>query len=867
MPEIARGPALPSGWVSRARDDESGAIGDLFAAHSLREGGHARQLGIGGVLAALGKRPVAAPRLGPFELRKELGRGGMGIVYGAHDTRLQRQVAVKVLREDLSGDDRDAILREARSLAQLSHPHVVEVFATGVDHGQAWVAMELVEGGTLSDWAARQPDDPARRQSAALAMVRDMGRGLAAAHARGIVHRDIKPGNVLVGKDGRLRIVDFGLARNPVDSQATDPTGRGLRIRGDMGSNSTLTDAVVGTPRYMAPEQHEGRRCTPASDQYAWALTAWELLVGKFPFAGGTIFALHEAKARGRPAVPRSTPVSGRILRVLARALDPDPQRRFGSMRAAVQALSPPSRGRSVAWLGAAGVVGVAALAWPSAEAGPPGCDRSTSVERMEAVWDPARRERVHDAVRRARLEYAPATTAAIDGALDSFGQRWVDEHVAACRATWQERTARAEDLDARSACLRRQLTVVDRFAGRLEGDDVGVFEHVVTAVGKLPDPSLCAETSSTAPAVRSEELSDRLAAAKAAQMVGDVALAMELATSIAEQARIEDDAVAQSEALEVVAGLAYAQRDTAVAVEAAAEGYALAMASDDTRRAAVHARYAAMAAADAHQAEEAQRWLRHLEATHGRYTPTALEQAAAERTAAQVAWSLSDFETAQRHSARALELSADDESARARTFRVAVLGQMATIVAALGRTDEAETLGEQVLAQLEEIYGPDHPRVAGRYHELAIEAIKRGQAELAAQRFGRAHEIFAATHGPKGQRTFASATGLSVAKRHLGDLEEGGDTARGGGRPRAPGTRELLDQGAHESRRDPRGPGAARSRTVVVVRGTSDGRRRPRAERPPSRSQSRRDRLGPAQAWPIRRGIGPRRSEAVAVS
>ena len=190
------------------------------------------------------------PRVDRYEIRRRLGEGGMGVVYAAYDPELDREVAIKLLRLHAADGDtlpaRTRLLREAQAMARLAHPNVVTVYDVGEWHEQVFIAMEIA-GGTLRAW---QDGRPWRE---VVAMYRDAARGLAAAHAAGLVHRDFKPDNVLIGHDGRVRVTDFGLAR-----AAGEPGERaevGAAMSGMLGTPLTETGTVMGTPAYMAPEQ------------------------------------------------------------------------------------------------------------------------------------------------------------------------------------------------------------------------------------------------------------------------------------------------------------------------------------------------------------------------------------------------------------------------------------------------------------------------------------------------------------------------------------------------------------------------------------------------------------------------------------
>ena len=278
------------------------------------------------------RRAAEPARIGRYTIERELGAGGMGIVYAAFDPELERRVALEVLSRANTADARQRFLREARALAKLHHPNVVTVYEIGTVDGRDYIAMQLVEGITLAEWLREK-----RRflREIAQAFVA-AGRGLAAAHAEGIVHRDFKPHNVLRrARDGQIVVTDFGLARaaGQVDDGAPAPSG-------DVADLATLTatGAWVGTPAYMAPEQWSGREIAPATDQFAFCVALWEALADQRPFQGDSVDEPRAAVSRKMTKVELArAPAKFRAL--LARGLDPDPARRWPNMDALVAEL------------------------------------------------------------------------------------------------------------------------------------------------------------------------------------------------------------------------------------------------------------------------------------------------------------------------------------------------------------------------------------------------------------------------------------------------------------------------------------------------------------------------------------------------
>ena len=279
-------------------------------------------------------------RIGRYVLLRKLGEGAMGMVYAAYDEDLDRKVAIKVVHPDYqqSPEFRVRIVREAQALARVSAPNVVQVYEVGEVGNQMYIVMEFVGGITLTSWQAAQKHS----WQEILRMYCAAGQGLLAAHDAGVAHRDFKPDNVLVGSDGRPRVVDFGLARlaaAATQSQHAEPAEQDpplLNLPSASGESESLTQvgSVVGTPLYMSPEQHEGKLADTRSDQFSFCVALYEALYGHLPFnaknASALRYNLLTGKLQPRPA---NSPVPARVHAALLRGLDTSPGRRFPSIR------------------------------------------------------------------------------------------------------------------------------------------------------------------------------------------------------------------------------------------------------------------------------------------------------------------------------------------------------------------------------------------------------------------------------------------------------------------------------------------------------------------------------------------------------
>jgi serine/threonine protein kinase len=295
-------------------------------------------------------RLAAGTKLGRYVLGDMLGRGGMGVVYVAHDPDLHRDVAIKVLRPELSRADPDAtrrIVREAQAMARVAHPNVVPVFDVGTVDGQVFIAMEKVAGKNLREWLDAAP----RSTVEILDVFVGAGHGLIAAHDAGMVHRDFKPDNVLVGRDNRPRVTDFGLAFDQTDDSSTDVSLEGM------------TRPIVGTPSYMAPEQHAGANLDARSDQFSFAVALYEALYGKRPFAGTSRDELVDAVINGRlEAPPAGSRVPASLRAILVRALSVKPGDRYPTLGEMLRALGR-DRGRRPRQIASGAMIGFVIVA------------------------------------------------------------------------------------------------------------------------------------------------------------------------------------------------------------------------------------------------------------------------------------------------------------------------------------------------------------------------------------------------------------------------------------------------------------------------------------------------------------------------
>ncbi|MCA9654027.1 MAG: serine/threonine protein kinase [Myxococcales bacterium] len=673
--------------------------------------------------------------LGKYVITGVLGRGGMGVVYRAMDRDLEREVALKVLSPELLHDEEgtrqesERLLREARAQAQLSHPNVVSIFDVGREGDEVYLAMELVPGPDLRAWLRERP----RSWREVVSVFVGAGRGLQAAHAVGLVHRDFKPANVLMGQEGRARVTDFGLARMVREPSRDEPEA-------DFGEDSGLVDddeltvegTVVGTPAYMAPEQHAGRPLSPAADQYALCVALWEALTGARPFGGTGLAELMRAKLHGPPEPPARSEVPPAVWRALRRGLMPSPEERFASMEPLLQALRGSATGRRWWVAGLVAVVataGVAGLVWPTESASVcPG-----DGEALAGRWD----EGARDELRRAfaatgRSDYGP-TLARTEQALDDYAAAWLGERRDACEATRVRGEQDEATMDRRMVCLDRAGEALRRVVTALARIDAGTMDRAAQVVDTLPELDACAVSALEAvpstpeeEALRAElvELDVELAAGRFEAALGLAEILGPRVQALGRPALVAKLGMVQAKALEGLARHVEAHEHLQRALEAAHE------ARDDRAVARLAVVLAWNVGIHQSRTREGLGWVRTAEA--------------------------------------ALERAGDEPSLRAE-----VLNARGVLSMDLGELDAAAEAFGAAIATVEEHLGDDDLRMAGVLVNLAILEGQRGDHQRAEILQRRALAIRERWQGRDHPDTAAVLNNLSTTLVSLGRDEE----------------------------------------------------------------------------------------------
>ncbi len=704
---------------------------------------------------------TSATTVDRFELLERIGAGGMGEVFRAFDPQLNRLVALKLPKRS-DRRDTDALLREAKAMAQVSHPNVVSVFDAGLDGEQPWVAMELIRGTTLREWLGTPHGWPDT-----LRVLCQIGRGLQAAHRADLVHRDLKPENVMIGADGRVAVTDFGIAQAPWAEPRHELATPSLSAAAG-ATPFNGQHAASGTPGYMAPEQRLRQPTDARSDQFAFGVTAFEALTGIVPAPG----------QKG----PTGSTVPQAVWRVLERTLSTDPNRRYPSMGEVLTDLEAALPRRRSPWsiaLGVAAVVLSGTSLWGVVRAAP--IDPCTSASaRLLEPWGPERQRAVEAAFEATSLPYARQAWGGVRSQLDAYAGDWATMYRETCRATLHEGRQSDSLMDVRMTCLERRRGVLAQLTQLwAAGMDADAVEHAARAARNLSPIADCADghalnewaTPRAGPAPQVEVV----AARKRLDAIEALALAHRLQEAHAAVVELRDEISATAPA-HLLAELAYDQGTILVdlgdptAEKALLESARLAQSTHDDLLAARALVRLSWSLASAHQSPD--RALLTIELAEG-----------------QVARAADPSLHAALLRAKAMALSAGGKNVEATTllleanelFRAAGLAgevltttsQLVLVTLAKGQYAAARALGEENLTATIALDGPDHPEVAAALNSLANAAGDGDDQQAAAGYLRRALAINERNTGPDSAATAWSLNSLGAAERVNGHLAE----------------------------------------------------------------------------------------------
>ncbi len=737
------------------------------------------------VAAVVGRR---AQEIGRYRLGRTLGTGSFGSVFEAEDTTLHRPVALKIVHARSKAHHRQ-VLREARMLATLSDPHIVPVFEVGLtDRGAPFVAMELVQGLTLRQWLDAEP----RSWPQVVDVMLQAARGLWAAHRAGVVHRDFKPDNALVGDDGRLRVVDFGLARPMGTPGSTEDAARGSSLPLQL----TPTGHVMGTPAYMAPEVFVGE---PAgqSDQYSLCVTLYEALFGQRPFDATTSEELGRMLLTHHPRLPRDRRgVPSRVSAVVMRGLSREPEQRFATMERFIEALERGLKPRRRAPLVIAGVGLLGGLAaWG-------GVQQDHACVGGAAAWD-----RLHAAVVIPDEAVAP---------LQRYEHGWIEVERQVCLqrsgdARWAPRRCLEQRLDDARAVLE-ELARTDR-----EQPDLGP----TAALGRLTPAAACIDgTREVNPPPAPEdiaavtELEAQLSQLRALNYTGRYGPGLQLSTVVLPQARERGYTPLVVEAASLHGRMQLMASDYEGAAAAYQEAYFQAW-EGGMPRSAAHAASELIRVTGQYgsDVEAARQWQEHAETAFTRagldarnHMPflqslagvamrerdypaaaAALEQAIDQLVASGrgrstvyaamlshlsgVSYLREDYEGALAPSRLAAEIFEQHHGAVSAS-RASALNNLALSLQELGRNEEALAVMLDTLAIREELFTPGHIELGASYGNLGTVLGALGRIDEAIAYNDRARELFIARLGPDDPmvaQAYALRGGLYQSKGEAG--------------------------------------------------------------------------------------------------
>ena len=687
--------------------------------------------------------PGPGDTFGRYRLERHVGSGGMGVVLAAHDPALDRTVALKLLKQGAdTGTGR--LKREAQALAQLQHPSVITVFEVGEVEGIHFIAMEYVSGQTMKRWLL----EGERSVADVLDVFLQAGRGLQAAHDAGMVH----------GEDGRVCVVDFGIATAHSLGFTADPALLTRDVPDEEVGDLTRTGVVLGTPAYMAPEQHVGEEVDARSDQFSFCATLYEALYGVRPFEGGSTRDIARAKRRTELVAPRhERSIPAGLRKAMLRGLRPNPAERYPSMDPLLRALERAARPRRRAamWLvGIVATVGVGAAVLTRDD--PSGCPRG--ADKAAEIWSDARAEVVRSRFEELKGELGVDAARGVDAWLGPHLQTWAEQHDEVCRAH-AEGEIDDEVLDLRMQCVQARLAETSAVVDVLLDADAEVVTKSTQAAASLLSPMICADVDAlrvqTAPpppaslAAEVDAIRASLAIASAQETAGRWSLGYE--TALAAQKAAQDVAYRpiQLEAA-LTAGILAAR----LGELEAAKSTLTTVAHDASAQGLDH--FAALAAGQLvfvqgyqlADREAGLQWGRHADVAAERARLQGRRLARIRSNIASVYFGTGDYETAARHYRDTIALL--EESVAPDHPDVAnLLNNLGGALVNLGRFDEAQRALDRALEVWTTQLGERHPLVAvALTSQIALYERRR--------EYAKALE--------------ASARALSIRREELGD-------------------------------------------------------------------------------------------------
>ena len=732
----------------------------------------------------------AGTRIGRYVVLSQLGAGAMGIVLAAYDPELDRKAALKLLKRP-SADRPTArmrLRREAQALAKLNHQNVLTVYDVGEHEGRLFLAMEFVEGQTLAQWMVTEHRRP-RPWREIVAVFSAAGRGLAAVHEAGLVHRDFKPDNVMIGDDGRVCVADFGLARLS-DSPEPELVVPVEDLPSPLQTKLTRVGASLGTPAYMAPEQLYGGEGTVSSDQYGFCVALFEALYGSLPYPGESVEALTVAVASGRMLEPPAdAKVPAWLARVVLRGLSHKPQSRFADMPELLAALrSGASRRRrtiSMIAIASVGLLVASGMGLVEQRAAHAEAECRARGDVIDHAWNDDTRAALRDGLLATNVGYAPTVIDKLMPWLDRYAQAWREQATHACMLAEVEGRWDTTTYDKASWCLEHHKVELEILVAELAVANAGAVEAAVSAAANLSRVEMCTDerslpTLAAPPDVELQPeaayLQRELMRAKVLEHAGEFETALEILRP----------ALARAQALDYVpltSAIRAAQAQllalTGAANEAEVLGKQAYMEASISGAwdvaAAIASRQAMVVGVQQHRPDEAKIWAERdaVVALAHAGDPFGQREANRLRSLAQIHWNSGELEYSKRLHEQALQLQiaafGPDHPNVAPT-----LISLGAVNTALGNYRETGELYERAIVLTEAMLGDEHPQLAACLNNLGFLLAQLDQHAAALPHYERALQIHQRSLGAEHPTTANTLANLGVSVAALGEPEEG---------------------------------------------------------------------------------------------
>jgi len=734
---------------------------------------------------------IRGSALGRYIVLNKLGGGGMGVVYAAYDPELDRRVALKLLRSDPAEGSkqegaRERLLREAQAMARLSHPNVISVHDVGTLGEQVFIAMELIDGRTLTRWLKEENRAPRR----VLEVLIQAGKGLAAAHAGGLVHRDFKPDNVFVAKDGHVKVLDFGLARAAEDLASHAPTipprleAFGSSTPRVLEARLTRTGAFSGTPAYMAPEQFLGKTTDARTDQFSFCVALYEALYGERPFSGDSVEALAQQVTSGKVKDPqKSRRVPGYLRPILRRGLRTNPDDRFPSMELLLRELGKDPRVLRRRALAVGGVaLALAAVGTGYQQAAYRHSQLCKGAEqKLLGIWDEERSRAAEAAFLATGASSAAEAFRETKKGLDRYARSWVNVQTDACEATRLRGEQSEQLLDLRMECLSQRREELKALVDLFAAADAKLVQSSVQATQSLTALDGCSDSEALRAPIRPpadpgtrtkvEELQKDIGKVTALHHAGRYSVGLPLATKIVDQAKAIHYRSAEAQALYVLGSFQIARGDYKSAEHSIKEAVLAAEAGrDDAVLGRAWTTLVWIAEAQDHY-ELSHESANHAFAVIERLGGNDKLLARLFNALGNLFQKESKYEEALVHFRKALALKEKLVGPEDQDIAVS-LTNIGIVLQYLDQVDQAVDHFQRALAIREKALGPTHPEVADSLQNLARMLDRRGKHAEARPLLERALTIQETALGPLHRRVAATLDALGTNDRYLGKYD-----------------------------------------------------------------------------------------------